>query len=189
MFYQILMVLPKDILNIVWKKRSQLHYQDVINEYNKKICVCTSCSFGSIKKFTHCHLCNNNMCTRCYCFCKFYYKSNFAFQINYVWNYTYYNTSCFVPIFLLCNIFFPNKYLAPNKLVLLRIPIMISIFELTKKFVNTDIFFESHYYMTKFIPCDLLNLQTTTAVGFLFTNIYIFSWFTNKLYNKCLTKN
>lgn len=66
------MVLPKDILNIIYKKQSQLHYQDVIDEYKKKINQCLFC--GKFIINNPCNICSRFYCNRCYCLCNFIKK-------------------------------------------------------------------------------------------------------------------
>lgn len=60
------MVLPKDILNIIYKQRTQLHYQDTIDEYKRRVKCCDYCiRYGVNHK--DCSICRIILCNRCKC--------------------------------------------------------------------------------------------------------------------------
>lgn len=59
------MVLPSDILNIVYKKRNELHYQDLQEEYYKKVIYCRIFCF-KIRKSNFCKMCKQRFCKKCH---------------------------------------------------------------------------------------------------------------------------
>ena len=55
-------MLPVVILNLIWEKRTQLHYQDVIDEFIHNRKLCSYCDYMIITK---CKICNGKYCKAC----------------------------------------------------------------------------------------------------------------------------
>lgn len=59
-------MLPRDILNLIYKKKHQLHYQDLIDEYKSKLGLCIDCQRLGIN-LNICDVCQKLYCNYCTC--------------------------------------------------------------------------------------------------------------------------
>lgn len=140
-----------DILNLIYKKQTQINYQDLINQYkNKKKIFCPYCQFISFK-IHYCHLCNINTCNRlnCKCFCKRNYQIYYQNSID--------NSLPSLSIMLgagiitlsVSTLFPTNKYISSNHIILYRIPFLLLSYKMLPVILKNNYVYEYNYLLSK----------------------------------------